>query len=1043
MAYLSLSILGPFQAWTANGSMQPFRTMKERALLAYLVVENGRPHRREALAEMFWPDRPEGIARNNLRQALYGIRQAIGEAGFEGIFISNTEYVQANLGDSLWLDLAAYEIHLEMHRFHIHDAGSPCLNCIQQVRDAVEIYRGTFLEDVTLEGSETFNTWVLRKRKLYQHQQFEALEYLIQEYERLGDAFQAATYALQQVSLEEIDEAAYRRLMLLLARTGRSSTALEWFETCRRRLADVFHTTPSPETLALAEQIRQSSLELEVSVGDGTVYQLPEHLTSFVGREMELVQISRALGNASCRLINLTGLGGVGKTRLAIQAGRMNLRQFSNGVYFIPLESASSTDALFETVGRAIGLVPVPQQDMRTVLLSYLRLKHVLLILDNFDHLLDGKGLLLEILQAAPFVKIILTSRELLRYQAETVIALNGLAYPAVQVENDDNALEVEQVSRFDAVRLFLERAERVRQNNPRNGFQVYPTLQEMEAVVRICQIVDGLPLGLELAASLARDYSFAQIAEEAQRSLDFLTTTLQDIPENQRSLRVSFEYSWDLLPENEREVLSKLAVFPSSFSVAAAQAVAGAAMPWLMRLEDRSLVRRAAYGRYILHPLIRQFAGQKLRQYSRRVEDQALLQHGEFFGAFMKNRARDLKGSRQAEALDEIEAELDNLRAAWDWAVEHRAVNSLEQASFSVMFFLETRSRWKEGEEWFRNAVSCLQDASPAEQRVLGILMSYQGWFSCRLTYFEQADSLLQQGLRFMPADDTQEERRFAHFGLGFLYVWMGRFQEALFHLTVCLSLAERENDAWSMAWARQSLAEIAFESGQSGLVEGPFSKTLALFEGIGELRGCGRALNYLGNIALAQKRYAEARSYFERMLLNAEKIGDVWGSAGGYSKLGQLAAAREDYEQAWRLYQRSLLMFQKMGDQRRSAYTWRELGEAAAVLGRPEEAEQSFFHALEVAARLHNTSLAQDIFTGLAAVLLQGPQKEKAAQLLLLVLDKSMGDPLISNRAGQLIEKVKETIPADQLEKAREKAGTLTLWSVVDDFLRTGVHL
>lgn len=1055
MPYLSLSLLGPFQAWNVNGSMKSFRTIKERALLSYLVVENGRVHRRDALAELFWPDRPEGVARNNLRQALYGIRQAIGEAGFEAIFSVTGEDVQVNISDGIWLDLTAYNIHLKASQEHNHEVSGPCPSCMQHLRDAVELYRGSFLEDVTLDNNQEFQDWLEFHRDQFLRLQIQALEVLVLEFERMGDYTQAIEYAENLTRLDDLKESLSRRLMTLLAKAGRGGAALEWFETYQRKAQDLFGTPPSEDLMELARQIRLGQFEPGPAIVAAAPHNLPEHLTPFIGREMELSRLAQLMSSAGCRLISIVGLGGVGKTRLAVQATKMVLRQFPDGIYFISLETVASPEQLIESIGQGLGLVPGAKQDMRTVLLGYLRLKHILLILDNFEHLQESKGVLLEILQAAPFAKILVTSRERLLLQAESLVELGGLPFPTA-MPNDEEAPLMRPPQSFAAVQLFLERAGRVLHSGPSNNHQgahlsnngdgelPTPDAHEMDAVVRICQMVDGLPLGIELAASLARDYSFSQIATEVQHSLDFLSSSLQDLPERQRSLRVSFEHSWDLLPESEREVFTRLAVFPGSFSSSAAQVIAGAAMPWLMRLSDRSLIRRSTFGRYDLHPLIRQYAGQKLRQFSRRIEDQAQQQHAEYFCNFLKEREQALRGLRQAEALREIEVDLENVLAAWDWAVEHGAFNLLQGAAFSLMYFMESRTRWQAGEARFGHSVEVLAPlaATPSARHVLGLLNASWGWFSCRLTNFQQAESHLLQALDLLSDLDMSIERVFAHFTLGFLYVWMGRFKDAWAHLSTSQSISEQNRDPWGAAWASEILAEIAFESGQSGFSEKPFLQTLAQFERIGELRGSSRALNYLGNIALGLGQYQAARAYFERMLAQVEKAGDVWGAAGGYTKLGQLASEAKEYQQAWRLHRRSLVMFQKMGDQRRSAYALRALAEASYGLGQISEAKEYFRQSLEISARLQNISLAQDALTGLAAVHLQAGKAEQAGSLLALVLSEPVIDQLTANRA----EHLRATLQVDPVESQNEYSDgqdhEQSLWSVVDGFLRNGVQ-
>lgn len=1069
MPYLSLSLLGSFQAWTADGALQPFRTLKERALLAYLVIEHDRPHRREALASMFWPDRQEGVARNSLRQALFGIRQVIGDAGFDAIFNVTGEEIQVNFGEQLWLDCAAYEVHLKAAQEDDYPGGEPSPYCLQHLCDAVEIYHGNFLEDMAFENNSAVQQWIQSHREHYARLQTQALESLAREYERQGDYHQAAFYAERHAQLQPLDEAGYRRLMALLAKDGRTGAALEQYEVLQQRLRQAMANSPEEKTVELAEQIRDGRFEAGLSSEREVWHNLPEHLTPFIGREMELAKIEGLLRHPGYRLISIIGPGGVGKTRLATQAAWLNRRLFPDGVCFIPLDMIQTVDQMPELMARSLGLALGAQQDVRAALEDYLHPRHILLVMDNFEHLLEGSHLLLDILKAAPFVKIITTSRERLHLQAEYLIELHGLSFPAPDAESSlaggGGHADIRLMAfQSDAVRLLLERAGRVMTNgrpaavsgDHRSATALETTLQLLSAV-RICQLVEGLPLGIELAASWARDYSFAQIADEVERSLDFLKTSYQDVPERHRSLRASFEHSWDLLSESERIIFCKLAVFRGSFSLTAAHEIAGAALPWLVQLEDKSLVRRVAFGRYDLHPLIRQFAGMKLSQYSRKIADQAAQQHAEFFCNFLDQREADLKGLRQAEALDEVETELENIRAAWDWALDHHAYDLLDRAAGSLMYFYEARSLWQEGEQRFAAAVKS-GEHNGMSASTLGYLMTFQGWFCCRLTRFNQAEDLLKHGLQFMPDNEGNARRCFAHFALGFLYTWMNRFQEALFHLTTCLSSAEQLNSAWNVAWARELLAEIAFESGQSGYQDAPFLQTLAFFDQIGEQRGRARALNYLGNLALAQSRLDEARTYFEKLLDISEKLGDVWGMAGGYSKLGRLAAARGDYEQARHNQQRSLLMLQKIGDQRRTAITLGELGEIACALGQPEQARDYFSQALEIAYRTQNFVVSQDILTRIAAVMVQkhhddcflmpeepplealaGDSKAvHAAELLSLVLSEPSVDQETARRAKSLLEKVQTELPEGALDHIRELMHPRTTWDMVDAIVK-----
>jgi DNA-binding SARP family transcriptional activator len=464
MALLSLSLLGSFQAWTANGEQQTFRTLKERALLAYLAIEHGRSHRREDLAELLWPDRSEGVARNNLRQAMYGLRQVVGEAEFDNIFLVTSKDVRFNLSEKVWLDVAAYEIHLKAVKAHLHQQTGPCAYCLQHMRDAVEIYRDSFLWDVYFDKNAAYQDWLISRRENYFQLQLQALRSLVEMYESMEEYSQAAIYALRLVAMDDLNESLYRQVMILLARLGQHTAAMEQYELCRQKRKAGLGVDLEQETIALAEHIRQGRFDPTLLPVDSLVHNLPVHLTPFIGREMELAKMTQIIENLNCRLLSVVGPGGVGKTRLAVQAAMLQLRSFNDGVYFVALDAVKSTGHLAEVISRTIGLSPAGDQDLTNTLIDFLRLRRVLLVLDNFEHLLEGRDLLLEILQAAPFTKILVTSRERLHLQAEFLLELSGLPFPHEElvVVDGDNGQVLLNMRQYPAIELLLERSSRV-----------------------------------------------------------------------------------------------------------------------------------------------------------------------------------------------------------------------------------------------------------------------------------------------------------------------------------------------------------------------------------------------------------------------------------------------------------------------------------------------------------------------------------------------------------------------------------------------------
>ncbi|MBZ0301236.1 MAG: AAA family ATPase, partial [Anaerolineae bacterium] len=327
------------------------------------------------------------------------------------------------------------------------------------------------------------------------------------------------------------------------------------------------------------------------------IINLPPQPTSFIGREHEIAQLTALLADPNCRLLTLLGPGGIGKTRLSVQAATSQTR-FRDGVYFVPLAPLSSPDLLPTAIASALQIVLYDANSIQHELTNYLREKHMLLVLDNFEHLLDGVDLLTGILQAAPQIKFLVTSRERLNVLEEWVLLLEGLSFP-----DDRTNIPLES---YSAVQLFTQRARQAQVN--------FSLDDNAQAVRQICQQVEGMPLGLELAATWLRVMSSQQIAEHMESSLGFLTTPVRNVAERHRSMRAVFEQSWKLLSAGEQDVLMRLSVFRGGFDLGAAGQFAGASLDILAALADKSLIRVNHDGRYDLHELLRQFAEQQLQ---------------------------------------------------------------------------------------------------------------------------------------------------------------------------------------------------------------------------------------------------------------------------------------------------------------------------------------------------------------------------------------------------------------------------------------------
>ncbi len=407
---------------------------------------------------------------------------------------------------------------------------------------------------------------------------------------------------------------------------------------------------------------------------------LPIPATPFVGREEELSSIAALLGDPNCRLLTLVGSGGTGKTRIAAEVTAQIANGFAHGSYFVPLAPITSPDLVALTIASSIGLLLHTSESPAAQIMDYLCGRELLLVLDNFEHLMSAVDLIIEILEAAPNVRLLVTSRERLNIREEWVLDIYGLDYPQDEI--------IHPVEQYSAIQFFLKCAYRVKPD-----FQLTETIQS--SVIRICRLVEGMPLGIELAASWVRTLSCQAIADEIERNLDFLASSQRNMPQKHGSMRAVFDQSYNLLTEEQQQVFRKLSVFRGGFRPQAANAVANASLMTLAALVDKSLLRVSTEGRYDMHELLRQYGEDHLRATD--IVDSVHDAHSSTYADFIHQRVDDLKGRRQLEAIAEINADFENVRTAWNWASDHNHVHRIDKMLDGLALFCDLHSRIQE----------------------------------------------------------------------------------------------------------------------------------------------------------------------------------------------------------------------------------------------------------------------------------------------------------------------------------------------------------
>jgi DNA-binding SARP family transcriptional activator/predicted ATPase len=970
LPHLSLSLLGPFQVTLDGEPVTAFESDKVRALLAYLVVEADRPHRRESLAALLWPDWPERSARANLRNSLANLRKAIGDRDATPPFLVITrETIEFNTASDHWLDVAAFNTLVETDK-----TGEPA---IRRLGEAVTLYHGSFLEGLSVKDSVAFDDWSLLTRERLQRRALTTLDRLVTYYERRSEYELARDYAWHQVELEPWEEEAQQRLVRLLALSGQRSAALAQYEICCRLLADELGVEPAQETTALYERIKAREIS---PPRPRPVHNLPAPLVPFVGREAELAEIKDRLQDPTCRLLTLFGPGGIGKTCLALEAAAGQTDHFPHGVYLVSLAPLQSVETIMPAVAQAVGFsfysgaeggrIVDPHQQ----LLEYLRQKTMLLVMDNFEHLLalplssppeggkeggtpKGGGavdLVTDILRTAPGVKILATSRARLGLQGEHLFPTAGLDFPGSETARrrvlstryagdaaQSAPLALQDAMQYSAISLFLQSARQVQ-----SGFEL--TDDVLEDVVRICRLVQGMPLAILLAGAWMRMLTPAEIGAEIEKGLDFLQAAWRDLPDRQQSMRAVFDHSWNLLTARESEVMQALSVFRGGFTRESAQQVAGARLFELMTLVDKSFLERTSappsaprtWSRYEVHELLRQYAAEKLDgspaagDTPRAARDR----HNAYFARALRQWETDLKGPRQQTALAEIEADGENVRAAWNWAVEGTQVERLERAMDGLAESYWRRGRYQEGEAAFRGASEKLAEAanlSPTTSdekapsgagvplgrmlRVLARSLSWRSYFCRALGRRELATQFQQQSLALlerpeMAGQDTRRERALLCLHMG-RNVSMSDYKRAKALTEQSLALYRQLDDRSKVAEVLLLLGSIANFQGAYGEAKRAFEEGLGTYQDLGDQKGIARSIAFLASNANRRSRFEEAESLARESVAKSQELADREETAFGLVILGKTLESLGRFVEALALLEDCLAIFGDLG--------------------------------------------------------------------------------------------------------------------------------
>jgi predicted ATPase/DNA-binding CsgD family transcriptional regulator len=710
--------------------------------------------------------------------------------------------------------------------------------------------------------------------------------------------------------------------------------------------------------------------------------------TRFVGRETELSETKQILKNTDCRLLTLVGVGGIGKTRLAIQLAKDQQRTFLHGAWFVNLQPLQSGKQIVSAVVDAVGVVLSGHDTPENQLLQYLQDKNLLLLLDNFEHVLDGVEFVAQIIQHAPAVKLLVTSREALSLPEEWLYPVEGLPFPLSH--------QTDNVESITAVELFVERARQVSPN--------FSLADNRASVVRICQLVAGLPLALEMAASWTKTLRCSEIAAEIQHNLNFLTSNLRHVPERHRSMPAVFAQTWEHLTDSEQALFKRLAVFKGGFRREAAEAIAGASLPLLSSLLDKCLLRREAGGRYQIHELLRQYANGKLDN----SEIEALTEtHCHYYCDFLAQRKPGLVEREQVKNSLEIEDELENVRAAWQYVINHQQIDALRKAAAPYFYFCQIQSRYLEYADASGLAVDVLEEVKDFPG--LAQVLVYRGWMLIRIGRFEQAAEGLERSKALF-----EDLRLTPDYGMGshplapliVLTVIQGDYGRAV-ALGQQLKLEVAEGmDKQNLGFACYGLTSAYLNLGQYEAALENAKEAIKLFAGIGNHWISAYCHIELGNVHRAMGHYAEAERHYRESLRIKKDYKDPEGIAVTAKHLGEIALLQHDYQAAQQLYEQSLSIYQKLNDQGGLAAAHHGLGEVAYQAGAAGLAAHHFREALDIADRINFIPLLLSVLIDIGALMLTNDLETRGFELLRLVHDHPASNQQQQKKAASLLK-------------------------------------
>ncbi|MBX3014390.1 MAG: tetratricopeptide repeat protein [Caldilineaceae bacterium] len=980
---LSFQLLGSVSLRKDGHPLNQFRSQKEAALLIYLA-HTQQACTREFMAELLWEERTTQQALSNLRTVLARLHKQIGDALLAARkTVALAPVSQQQVDSVLLLQTLAT----------VGAIDSPAKATALQA--VLTTYRGDFLADFHVPTAPHFEQWMMTTREAIRRQVITAYNKLGQFILTTGTADEGIALAHRWLTVDALDEAAHTLLLRLLLNDDQSRAAVDHYTAYEKRLRQEVDVAPSAAIKALIETAQPSGLAVQQAHGQSSKlvqlpvayprfeqprHNLPAPHDQFFGRVSLQQAIGERLDQPWCRLVTLVGQGGVGKTRLATTMAYNRLSHYPDGVWLVELAAIERDDT---NLAEAIAVEIATALDLRLngaaspieQLFSHLQHKTLLLVLDNFEHLLEGGiSLVLDLIERCANIQLLVTSREALRTRAEWVVTLTGLDYPT-----DDN-----QVACTEAEALFVARRAQGRQE---------PLVAADRVLVQqICYLVEGLPLALELAAALTHSKPLPTIVADLRRGFDTLTTALRDVPHRHRSLQIVFAMSWRTLTKGLQTRLARLTIFRGGFTAAAAQAITDTDLDQLTALAEKSLLTtETATGRYALHPVVRAYAAAQLI-----TADPIAQKHARYYLALLDEQSDLLQKATPQQAVAKLVPELENLRLAWHSGLAGRQADLLAAALTPLSLVYQLRGLAHEAAATMQNTVRATTAWGHAGMALATRAGLEEARFQNRLGRYRAAIASVETALCQAQTSGDHWAEGMGHILWGEALWRLDEYALSATKLHHALAIAHAIDSTLLIGWCHHHLGVIDDIQSRYAAAHAHLEQACVAWRSLENVQLLSNSLNSIGLVCYHQGDWPAAQQALEKALHLCEQIDDRHRQSNLINNLSILATEQGDYGSAHHYLQMGLDLVKRSGDLYVQGNLHTNLGRNYYLLGKLAAAEENLEQGMRIFESIGNRALLATAVLYLAETTSKQADGNRATALYQQVLSIARQDQL-----------------------------------------------